>query len=236
MTPSIDGVTHTFAEHGLYNGLFLMRDDQTGTYWDHTTGEAVYGPGVGKVLEIANVLHSRADQASANYPDALIALSNRALRTDEEMKTSGLLALVRGHLDKMFSSTVDEHDTRLPNMDIGLGVWVGEDGRYYPYERVLAEGRAVLDTFQGQRTLVFLDPASFVLSSFTVDDDALVDSDDLRWDDDVLRLSNGQYVERSILYDPDGTRVAAARPLQIFTRWYGFALTFPDAEIYGADK
>ena len=50
MTPSIDGVTHTFAEHGLYDGLFLMRDEETGTFWDHLTGEAVYGPGEGTNL------------------------------------------------------------------------------------------------------------------------------------------------------------------------------------------
>ena len=71
MTPSIDGVTHTFAEHGLYDGLFLMRDEETGTFWDHLTGEAVYGPRVGTVLEIANLLHSRADQVLENDPDAL---------------------------------------------------------------------------------------------------------------------------------------------------------------------
>ena len=106
MTPSIDGVAHTFAEHGLYDGLFLMRDEETGTYWDHLTGEAVYGPEAGKVLEVANLLHSRAGQVLANHPDALIALSGLALRTDEEMKTPGLLALVRGRLARMFSSTI----------------------------------------------------------------------------------------------------------------------------------
>ena len=26
------------------------------------------------------------------------------------------------------------------------------------------------------------------------------------------------------------------RPLQIFTRWYGFSLTFPDTEIYGGGR
>ena len=76
MAPEIDGVTHTFAEHGLYDGLFLMRDEETGTFWDHLTGEAVYGPQVGTVLEIANLLHSRADQVLANDPGALIALSD----------------------------------------------------------------------------------------------------------------------------------------------------------------
>jgi len=227
MTPSIDGVTHTFAEHGLYDGLFLMRDEETGTYWDHLTGEAVYGPRVGSVLEIANLLHSRADQVLANHPDALVALSDRALRTDRDMAPISLLAGLGLRLSKMFSSTVDEEDARLPTSDIGLGLWQGEEARYYSYLRVLAEDKAVLDTFQGRRTLVYLDPSSYVLSSFQVD------ADRVWWDGDILRLSNDQYVERSVLYDPDGMRAETARPLQIFTRWYGFALTFPGAGIYG---
>jgi len=227
MTPSIDGVTHTFSEHGLYDGLFLMRDEETGTFWDHLTGQAVYGPGVGTGLEIANLLHSRAGLVLANHPDALIALSDRAMRSDEDMEPRGLLARVGARLSRMFLTTVDEEDDRLPTMDIGLGLWRGEEARYYSYERVAAEDRAILDTFQGRQTLVFLDPSSYVLSSFHVD------ADSVWWDDDVLRMTNGQYVEGSVLYDPDGSRVEAARPLQIFTRWYGFALTFPHAEIYG---
>jgi hypothetical protein len=230
MTPSIDGVTHTFAEHGLYDGLFLMRDEETGTFWDHLTGEAVYGPGVGSTLEVANLLHSRVDQTLENHPDALIALSDRGIRSDEDMQPRSLLARMRGGLNRMFNATIREEDARLATMDIGLGLWLGDEGRYYAYEQVVADGKAVLDTFQGQRTLVFLDPATFVLSAFHVD------AESLQWDDDVLRLSNGQYVERSILYDVDGTRAESARPLQIFTRWYGFALTFPDADIYGEGR
>ena len=227
MAPSIDGTVHTFAEHGLYDGLFLMRDEETGTYWDHLTGEAVYGPRVGSVLEIANLLHSRADQVLANHPDALIALSDRALRTDRDMAPISLLAGLGLRLSKMFRSTVDEEDARLPTSDIGLGLWHGEEARYYSYLRVLEEDKAVLDTFQERRTLVYLDPSSYVLSSFQVD------ADRVWWDGDVLRLSNDQYIERSVLYDPDGTRAETVRPLQIFTRWYGFALTFPGARIYG---
>ena len=33
MAPSVDGEIHWFAEHGLYDGLFLMRDEESGTYW-----------------------------------------------------------------------------------------------------------------------------------------------------------------------------------------------------------
>jgi hypothetical protein len=227
MTPRIDGAVHHFAEHGLYDGLFLMRDEETGTYWDHLKGEALYGSKVGAVLPIGNLLPSRAGQALSNNPDALVALSDRTLRTDEEMGLGSLLSRVGKQLSRVFRTTVDEEDDRLPTMDLGMGIWHGEEARYYSYERVMSADRAVLDTFQGRPTLVFYDPSSYVLSAF------YVDADRVWWEDDILRLSNGQYVDGSILYDPDGNRAESARPLQIFTRWYGFALTFPHAEIYG---
>ena len=94
MTPTIDGQVHMFEERGLYDGLFLMRDDQSGTYWDHMTGEAVYGPKVGTTLEVGNLLHSRAGAVLASNPDALIAFSDRTLRTDQQMETGNLLTRV----------------------------------------------------------------------------------------------------------------------------------------------
>ena len=33
------------------------------------------------------------------------------------------------------------------------------------------------------------------------------------------------------LFDADGNRVNAEQPQQIFTRWYGFSLTFPETEV-----
>lgn len=227
MAPIIDGEVHTFVEHGLYNGLFLMRDNESQTFWDHLTGEAVYGPRVGTTLEVGNLLHTRVAQVLDANPDALIALSDRNLRRDEDMELDGLLSRVGRGLSRMFSSTVDEEDDRRPTMDLGMGVWQGDEARYYPYETVTAQGNALVDTFQGQRIAVLLDPSAYVLTAF------YVNADKLEWDDDVLRFSNGQYVEGGVLHDADGARADTARPLQIFTRWYGFALTFPDAEIFG---
>ena len=227
MTPIIDGRVHTFVEHGLYNGLFLMRDDESQTFWDHLTGDAVYGPRVGTKLDIANLLHTRVEQVLESNPDALIALSDRNLRRDEDMELGGLLSRVGRGLSRMFSRTVAEEDSRRPTMDLGMGIWQADEARYYPYERVTAEGNAVMDTFRGRRMVVFLDPSAYVLSSF------YVDADGMEWDDKVLRFSNGQYIDGGVLHDSTGERAAVARPLQVFTRWYGFALTFPDATIYG---
>ena len=40
-------------------------------------------------------------------------------------------------------------------------------------------------------------------------------------------------VRAGVLYDADGERLERDMPQQIFTRWYGYVLTFPEAEVYG---
>jgi len=227
MAPSIDGEVHMFAEHGLYDGLFLMRDEESGTFWDHMTGRAVYGPLAGETLEIEGVRQTTVEQVLDTDPDALVALSERTMRRDDELQVDGLLAGIGRRLSGMFQSTVEEEDDRRPTMDLGIGIWSDDAARYYPHDVVRADGRAVVDTFEGRRVLIFLDPKTFVLSALHVD------GDDPQWDDDVLRLSDGSYVEGSLLYDSSGNRRPSDVPLQVFTRWYGFSLTFPETEVYG---
>ncbi len=229
MTPSIDGNVHRFAEHGLYNGLFLMRDEESGTYWDHMTGEAVYGPLVGSTLEVSYLMQSTVAQVLGRDSEALIALSDqgRAMRTDEQMTLGGLLGSIGGRLSRLFSSTVEEEDDRRPTMDLGMGIWDGEEARYYPYDRITADGNAVLDNFAGRRVVVYLDPSAYALAA------AYIDADGITWEDKVLRFSDGSYIEGGVFHDTSGERAQIERPRQVFTRWYGFALTFPETEIYG---
>jgi len=40
-------------------------------------------------------------------------------------------------------------------------------------------------------------------------------------------------LESGVLRDGTGNRLELDRPLQLFSRWYGFALTFPGTGIYG---
>jgi hypothetical protein len=46
----IDGLRLTFHLAGINNQNFLMRDDQTGTYWQQITGKALSGPLAGRQL------------------------------------------------------------------------------------------------------------------------------------------------------------------------------------------
>ncbi|MEX2355925.1 MAG: DUF3179 domain-containing (seleno)protein, partial [Thermaerobacterales bacterium] len=58
MVPLIDGRVHHFGPRGLYNGLILLGDDETGSYWDHITGECVYGPLKATQMEMLPVEHT----------------------------------------------------------------------------------------------------------------------------------------------------------------------------------
>lgn len=51
------------------------------------------------------------------------------------------------------------------------------------------------------------------------------------WDGDDLRFDDGTVLRDGILVADDGVPVDITRPLQLFTRWYGWALMYPDTEI-----
>ena len=227
MAPRVDGKVHWFAEHGLYDGLFLMRDEESGTYWDHMTGEAVYGPNVGSALDVSYLRQTTVAQILGQDPDAYVAISDQAMRRNESLALDGLLARIGGRLSRMFRATVKEEDDRLPTMDLGMGIWDGEEARYYPYERIVANGNAVLDDFEGRQVVVYLDPSAYALAA------GYIETDGISWEEDVLRFSDGSYIEGGVFHDASGERAQIERPRQVFTRWYGFSLTFPDTDIYG---
>ena len=51
-------------------------------------------------------------------------------------------------------------------------------------------------------------------------------------EDSRLRIGEELVLESGVLRDASGERLEMDRPLQLFSRWYGFALTFPGTNIY----
>ena len=219
-----------FREQGLYDGLFLMADERTGSYWNHMTGEAVHGQQAGKRLELENVLHTTVAQALAEDPETRLAWSEhpRALQRSERGGTlATLLGRIRG-LPEIFPATLGAEDDRRPRMDIGIGIWSdGGGARYYAMETVQERDNAVLDMFDDQQVLVYYDPTTYSLAAH------FTDVETVWWEEDVLHMSSGERIEEGIRFEADGSRADRGRPLQVYTRWYGFSLTFPESEVYG---
>ncbi len=190
----------------MINGLALMWDYETGSYWDHITGEALHGPLKGAQLDVWGIEITTAAAALAEYD------APEFHRSDIGGLKMGLMSRVLGggrslvhsdgkHLSKMmtlrgFRRTMPEVDDRLPEMTQGLGIFEGEQAVFYPLNRIPPQG--IRDSWRGQ-------PIS-------------------------IRIGEIDRIPYAV-YEHD----QSLRPMQLLTRWYGFCLTFADTRLYGEE-
>jgi hypothetical protein len=267
LAASVEGRRHSFTTVGLYDGVMVMQDVETKTIWHHITGEALYGPLVGRTLgPVGNLLHMNVRQVLARNRQAQIAISDRvyvargrqlgflsgvgpgtgALSLPSDWRRDLRLAQAAGEplpgkleaprgpdaqatLHEMFAVTLGAEDMRRPRMELGLGIWTGTTSRFYPMARIREDGGAFIDTLDGRRVLVYIDPGTSTPTAL------FVDSRQAELKKRRIQLDNGHYVEDGVLIGPRGQRLPEERPRQLFTRWYGFALTFPDSEVFGQE-
>ena len=239
LVPVVDGELHHFNYVGIYDGLAVVQDKESKTLWNHVTGEAMYGPKVGRRLAHAsNLAHMNVRQAltvDANMP---IAISDRQYFVGDKLfgTAPGFLG-GRGaerwapehpnaQIVPTFVPTLGREDARRPRMDIGLGVWTSATRRYYPME-LLRERGPFIDQIDGRSMLIYIEPETSVPSAM------FVSARNARMDGRDVRLDDGSIVRMGVLLDRGGKRQTAERPQQLFTRWYGFSLTFPGSEIAG---
>jgi hypothetical protein len=126
-----------------------------------------------------------------------------------------------------FKGTLGAEDQRRPRMELGLGVWSATTRRFYPMARIREKGGAFIDRLDGRDVLIYIDSESNTPAALFVKSAAAK-----MQDKDVL-LDNGMAVRAGVLLDRAGKRLAMEHPQQIFTRWYGFALTFPGSDVFG---
>ena len=211
--------------------MSFLGDHQTGSYWDHITGECVHGPLRGRKLEVEPLRHMRTDQVLAQFPDARIASSSSLLPFDLFARIIDLYGRLLGHgrfVPRMLLRTMGTEDQRRARMDLGLGVWSDAASCYYPLEILKARGGVLFDRFDGREMLIYLDPTSGTPTPL------FVDVQEAEWEGDDLRLDNGATIRNGRLYDAAGSEMSVERPLHLFNRWYGFSLTFPDCQVFGS--
>lgn len=124
----------------------LLTDDETGTYWDHITGEGLHGPLQGERLETWGIGMTTLEVALREHPEFLLLRSKLSL-LGRMMAWAMLRGPMRGRIPPfLFRRTMTEPDLRLPEMQIGLGVIGEREQRFYPLERI---GAGLTDEFEG---------------------------------------------------------------------------------------
>ena len=104
--------------------MVLIGDRETGSWWDHITGECVDGKLAGKRLPVSPLLHSTAASALAAHPNARIAVGRQSI-SERIMSVSfdWMRRSLGRFLVPLAKSTMGDEDGRLPRWEIGLGVW-----------------------------------------------------------------------------------------------------------------
>ena len=154
--PVIEGRVHQFRPGGLYNGLIMLQDDETNTYWNHISGEAMYGPLLGKQLEPFNLDITTVKAESQRSNPAPVHLSKLKLMDriftwtfHRRKKIAG-----KGLIPFFFKWAMPEVDGRLPKLEQGLGVMINKQARFYPVKFVK---HGIEDELAGQKLTISID-------------------------------------------------------------------------------
>lgn len=129
----MDGVNLRFHLAGINNQNFLMRDEQTGTYWQQITGLAVAGPLAGKRLVLVPADELSFSLWKNEQPEGTV-LDDAAGYAKEYAPPNWDV-----RMDKV-PTTLSYAQPNLKPRDLMLGIHAFGVSRAFPYQAVLKEG------------------------------------------------------------------------------------------------
>jgi hypothetical protein len=145
----VNGRVLHFYLAGINNQNFLMRDKETGTWWQQITGKAIYGPLQGATLELVP-----SDEVSFG-------------EWKSEVSDGKVLAEVPKYIKEYDSNWEPEvaklpvvisfPGTELKSRDVVVGLQIPGPGRAYPWETLVKQS-PVMDHVQGIPILVAVGP------------------------------------------------------------------------------
>jgi len=143
----IDGRRLRFHLTGINNQNFLMQDEQTGSWWQQVTGEALFGPFKGRHLDL--VAHDEISFSlwKNEHPGTRVLRPDdsapwREFSKDWEVETAKLPVVTPGRKDDPFGPR-----------ELIAGLRLGELSRAYPWS-ALRKQSPVLDTLAGTPVLL----------------------------------------------------------------------------------
>ena len=136
------------------NGLVLLSDDETRSYWDHITGECVHGELRGAKFENWGVEVTTVEAALKRDAQIELSISKPPLLARLALPLMKRVVRGKGFMPPFFHATMQEKDRRRPRQESGLGVVVGARARFYPRGSVAG---GVTDDWAGRPLRVWID-------------------------------------------------------------------------------
>ncbi len=146
----MDGLILTFRLAGINNQNFLMRDEQTGTFWQQISGAAISGPLVGRHLELVSSDELTLGLWKSEQPNGTL-LKDSAKDAPQYVKKDWDV-----HMQKT-PTVLSYAQPGLMPRTLVLGVHAFGAVRAYPHEILLAE-KLVQDRLGGVPVLIVVGP------------------------------------------------------------------------------
>jgi hypothetical protein len=147
---SVDGKALTFRLAGINNQNFLMRDEETGSYWQQISGKAIAGPLRGRQLELVHSDELTFALWRSENPQGTVLRGVERFAGNYEDKDWDVQMLKA-------RTVVDTRKTPFPPRELMLGVEHNGAARAYVVSRVLQE-KLVQDRIGGAPVIVVVGP------------------------------------------------------------------------------
>jgi hypothetical protein len=148
-TRTLNGRVLHFYLAGINNQNFLMRDRETGSWWQQITGKAIYGPLQGAALELVPndelTFGQWKQESSGGQVLAPVARDAKEYDSKWEPKVAKLPVVIS------FPGTA------LKSRDVVVGLEIGGAARAYPWETMVKQS-PIIDHVQGTPVLLVVGP------------------------------------------------------------------------------
>jgi hypothetical protein len=141
---TVGGQVLHFHLAGINNQNFIMRDEETGSWWQQVTGEAIFGPLKGQRLR--SVIHDELTFGLWKHEKP----AGRVLRPDEAISRAGKYAPANWEerMTKVPVTTSQKVDAALTPRTLVVGLTVNGASVAYPFAAVLKQS-PILDEVGG---------------------------------------------------------------------------------------
>jgi len=148
---TVNGRVLHFHLAGINNQNFIMRDEETGSWWQQVTGEAIYGPLKGQKLR--PFFHDELTFALWKQEKP----QGRVLRPDESLARAGKYAPANWEerMKKVPVSTSVTLDQALEPRALVIGVAINNAARAYPFDALLKQS-PIVDEIDGVPIVIVL--------------------------------------------------------------------------------
>jgi hypothetical protein len=140
------GITLTFHLAGINNQNFLMRDEETGTYWQQISGQAISGPLAGQSLRLIHCDELTFALWKAEQPRGTVLRDVSAYTAEYSPRDWD------AHMNR-YPTVISHAQPGLAPRDLMLGVHAGGAARAFPYD-VIEREKLVLDRVGAEPVLL----------------------------------------------------------------------------------